>query len=36
LAPPLVITRAEVDELVGIADKKLDAAARTLRAKGHF
>jgi hypothetical protein len=31
-----VITRAEVDELVGIAGMTLDAAARTLRAKGHF
>jgi len=31
-----LITRAEVDELVGIAEKTLDATARTLKAKGLF
>jgi putrescine aminotransferase len=36
ISPPLVITRAEVDELVGIAEKTLDATARTLKAKGLF
>jgi putrescine aminotransferase len=36
IAPPLVITRAEVDELVGIAEKTLDDTARSLKAKGLF
>jgi putrescine aminotransferase len=36
IAPPLTITRAEVDELVAIAAKTLDDTAATLKEKGLF
>ncbi len=36
IAPPLTITHAEVDELIGIVGKTLDETAASLKAKGLF